>query len=70
LDIAAAEYGRVFGFVCLAGLFRDTVVLAEVVDAPWVSAIAASSCIAVDHNLRRKVHIGPHSVSDDVDSIG
>lgn len=69
LDVGAAEVVRVLGQVVLAALFGDAVVLGILVDATRISSVAASSGLAVDDHLRRKSHIRPGSVSDDVDSV-
>lgn len=45
-------------------------VLGELVNRGWVSAVAGSTGVAVDHHLRGQDHRGEGSVPHDVDSIG
>jgi len=53
----------------LAGLFWDSSVVSKYINLEWVSSVAASSSLAINNNLRRKGHIGPSVVSENVDSI-
>ena len=51
VDGTASERFRVFGNVLLARGVWDTLLVSELVDASWVSTLAASSSTAVDNDL-------------------
>lgn len=69
LDIGTGKMQWIFGKIILAAFFRDTVSFCKGIYTGSNAAIATSSSLAINHNLRRKRNIWPSAIASDVDSI-
>lgn len=69
MHVVAGEFFWVFGFVLLASVVRDSVVMTEFVDTSWVSTIAGTTSMAVDDDLWSDGNTWEGVVTKDVNTI-
>lgn len=70
VDIVTSKFLWVFGEIILAGLLRNSMIFGKNIHTASITAIAATSGVAIDEHLRGEGDIWPGSISGDVDSIG